>query len=276
MDKSNKAMDRCLVIALCVFGVGSIGVAHGDDVGMLYGVRAVNGQLIIRSLDLGSSARVQERGKLSEQSGERLTALFQNKDRGVGVIRTSINAKAARRASIRMVGIPTKPVDMSAADVTGLSSAYSISSVLIPIAGPPLALVAHYSDTPRFWLANVNLGSGQVTLLNTSLDPRTRYSHLTQCPDSGIYAVSMAPQYDVRLVQFDLTKQTVRRLGHLLVKDRVLQVELQGLACGPSGQLYGLSDPEHSGTNSVFRIDTATGEMTLVAEFDVDRMIFVR
>ena len=276
MSKLNKTIGGWLLIALSAVAVGSAGLAHGEDAGVLYGMRAVNGQLIVRSLDLASSEPAQDRGKLSEQAGERLTALFQNKDRGVGVIRTSINAKSARRASIRMVGIPNKPIDMSAADVTGLSSSDSISSVLIPISGPPIALVAHYSDTPRFWLANVNLGSGQVTLLNTALDPRTRYSHLTQCPNASIYAVSMAPQYDVRLVQFDLTKQTVTRLGHLLVKDRVSQVELQGLACAPSGQLYALSDPDHSGTNSVFRIDIATGNMIWLTEFDVDRMIFVR
>jgi hypothetical protein len=52
--------------------------------------------------------------------------------------------------------------------------------------------------------------------------------------------------------------------------------DIADLACGPGGQLYALADLKRSGSNSVFRVDIASGLMTWVREFDVDRFMFTR
>ena len=250
--------------------------ASAQHIGVLYGIKAAEGELIARSLDLSDSRPPREHGKLSERVDERLTAIFQSKDRGIGAVRTLAKPRSQHRASVRLLGIPERLVNATSADVTGLSSSYSISSVLVPQAGPPLALVAHHSDTPPFWLANVDLDSGKIDIISLTLNPITRYSHLTQCPDARIYAVSMAPQYDVRMVQLDLDRQQALRLAQIKLDGEALHTEIKSLACGPTGIVYALADPTHSGSNSLFTVDLATGTMTLLRPFDVDRMIFVR
>ena len=138
-------------------------------------------------------------------------------------------------------------------------------------------MISHYSDTLPFWLANINLTNGQVTMLdNIALDPNRRYSDLTQCPDGTIYSISRAPQWDVRLVKLDIAARTVTLLIQPMLDGSPIYAELSSLACSPSGQLYGLADPRSSGINSIFAIDLSTGALTRIREFDVDRMVFVR
>ena len=256
-------------------GVLSAGTVHGQDTGVLYGVRAQNGQLLARSLDLSSSRPALERGKLTLAPDERLDAVFQNKDRSIGVLRTSTNAQSSRRALVRMIGIPEHMIDVSAGNVAGLSSPYGASSLLIPLSGAPLALVSHYSDTLPFWLANVDLSSGRVTVLEMPLDRKTRYSHLAQCPDGKIYAVSIAPQWNIRLVRLDIEALSVTQLSPLTIAGLPLRAPPRDLACGPTGQLYALAD-DRAGSRSIYRLDIASGSLTLIAPFDVDRMVFVR
>jgi hypothetical protein len=268
-------------IAACLTAVAVTGVvwsmsANAQHTGVLYGIKAVEGQLIARSLDLSDSGPGREYGKLNERTDERLTAIFQRKDRGIGAVRTLVKPRSQYRASVRLLGIPERLINASSTDVTGLSSSYSISSVLVPESGPPLALIAHHSDTPPFWLANVNLDSGKIDIIGPTLNPMIRYSHLAQCPNARIYAVSMAPQYDVRMVQLDLDRQQVLRLAQIKLDGDALHTAIKSLACGATGILYGLADPTFSGSNSLFTIEPASGTMTLLRPFDVDRMIFVR
>ena len=51
---------------------------------------------------------------------------------------------------------------------------------------------------------------------------------------------------------------------------------LQDMACGPHGILYALADVDHSGSNWLLRIDTASGRTVAIRKFDVDRMIFAQ
>lgn len=262
--------------ALTACWVCSVGTVQGQDTGVLYGVRAVRGQLIMRSLDLGSSQGTRERGQLARAADERLAGVFQSNDRGIGVVSASSKGGAQRRALVRMVGIPEHLIDVSSGDIAGLSSAYAITSVQVPPSGPPLALVARYTDTPPFWLANVDLKSGQVKILDVPLNPKTHYSHLARCPDGSVYSVSMDPEWKIQLVRLDVDQHAVTPIGQLQLNGQSLRVGLSALACAPSGQLYALADPSHAGMNSLFRVEIATGTLTWVQKFDVDRMVFVR
>ena len=145
-------------LILCQAGRGS-----AEDSGVLYGVRVLDQQLVFRSVDLAGSGPELQLGRLQQPAEERLTAIFQNKDRGIGLIRTSVKEQSSRRALVRMVGIPERVVDASAWEIAGLSSTYAISSIVIPDSGLPIALISHYSDTPAFWLATIDLASSRVS-----------------------------------------------------------------------------------------------------------------
>src|SRR5262245_5753830 len=146
--------------ALTALAVCCTGLARGGGVEAMYGVRGVDRQLIIRSLDLGDSLPARERGKFAQQAGERLAAAFQNKDRSIGVLRVSIRSGQTRRALVRIVGTPQLVMDVSDWQVAGLASSDAISSILVPASGLPIAFIAHYSDTPPFSLATLDLQPG--------------------------------------------------------------------------------------------------------------------
>jgi hypothetical protein len=103
-----------------------------------------------------------------------------------------------------------------------------------------------------------------------------RFGHLTQCSGGGVYAISLAPQSEVRLVRFELDTLLVKKLAQLQFNDEPIRQDVSDLACGPSGQLYALSDLKSPGVNAVYRVDIETGTLTWVRDFDVDRFVFVK
>jgi len=169
----------------------------------------VDKQLIVRSLDLANPQAVQERGKLNQQNGERLNGVFQSADRSINVLRTATARGAPLRALVRNIGIPGVITDAAERAIGGLSSTEAISSLLFPISGPPVALVAHYSDTPPFSLVILQPGPQWIVTTRKKLEADARYGHLTQCPDGSVYATSMEPEAHPRLVQIDLHKSAV-------------------------------------------------------------------
>ena len=157
------------------------GRAFADEV--LDGVKATSGTLVVRSLNLAHSLEA-HRGDLVQSGNERISAIVQNHDRSLNVVRTSTQPEGNHRAAIRNIGIPGLITVATGTRVAGLAATDSISSLLTPMSGPPIALVAHYTDTPPFSLVALDEQSGKVRVLRTPwLEPATRYSHLTQCPD---------------------------------------------------------------------------------------------
>lgn len=258
-------------LALCLTRL-----AHSADDGVIYGVRAVGSQIIVRSLSL-ATLTVQERGKLPNRAQERLADLSEDKDRSIAVLRTSIAPGVSRRGLVRAAGTPEVVTDASSWEVTGLSSFFAISSFLVPMTGSPIAFVSHYSDTQPFFLATLDHQQGRTTVVRTvALNSQARFGNLTQCPDGKIYATCLAQQWDTHIAQVDVATQTVALLRGLTLKGKSVPRDLADLACSSSNRLYALADPDYSGTNDLFAVDLTTGAMTLIQEFDVDRMIFVR
>lgn len=263
-------------IAFIALTISWIGCVTADDSGVLYGVRAANQKLTFRMLDLASLQPAQDKGSMALNAQERLAGIFQNPDRSVGVLRISTNSASSLKALVQMAGLPGVLVNASSSRVSGLTSAYAISSLSVPASGLPLALVAQYSDTPSYRLVNVDLTSGAVTPLAIKLNPMLRYAHLTQCPGGGLYALSLAPQSEVRLVRFDLDTLLVAKLALLQFSGQPMRQDVFDLACNAAGQVYALSDIKTPGSNSVFRVDVANGTMAWVRDFDVDRFVFVK
>src|SRR5215207_3582222 len=99
--------------------------AAAQEGGRLYGIRASGSHLIVRSLDIEGFRTVDERGKLPRAADERLAAIFQSRDRAMGMIRVKSPASSSRRALVRMLGLPERVMDVSTSDVAGLRSEYA-------------------------------------------------------------------------------------------------------------------------------------------------------
>ena len=263
----------CAIAVLLASMIGHSGIALASEV--LYGVKVVGGTLVVRSLDL-TSALVEQPGNLVQPGNERLSAIFQNQDRSINIVRTSTKREVNHRALIRNIGIPGLITDASGRQVDGLAATDSISSLLIPRSGPPIALIAHYTDTPPFSLVALDPQSWKATALHSPwLDPNARYGHLTQCPDGTIYASTRQIEEGVHVIQISLNEARTQEVSELNVDGRLVRNDVSDLACSPSGQLYALADPYYSGSNSLFAVKLSTGIMTLLQKYDVDRMVFV-
>jgi hypothetical protein len=276
MNDPYERASRILWTVLVTLGLCAPRTAIPADTGILYGVRVANQSAVFRLLDLASVQPAEERGNLPLAAEERVTAIFQNPDRSVGLVRTSTRQQATLRAAIRLVGLPERLIDTANTQVSGLDSSHALSSLLTSQAGPSYALVSHYSDTPRFWVARVDPLLNRVTLLNMPLNPSARYAHLTQCPDGSIYTSTMLPQRDVRLIRLDIARSAVTPMSQLRIDGEPMDGELAGIACGPAGDLYVLSNAGNAPVNWLYRVDLVTGALTKLREFDVDRITFVR
>ena len=243
---------------------------------MLYGVKDVGGLLVVRSLDLSNST-VQQRGALAHAGTERVSAIFQGRDRSLNVVRISTKRDVGHRTLIHRIGVPEMITDATSRLLTGLDATQSVSGLFIPNSGPAIALIAHYTDTPPFSFATLDLQSWKASALHSpGLNPTVRYGHLTKCPDGSMYASTRKIEQNVHLVRIRLDEATTHQVVELTLYGRALRNDVSDLACAPSGELYALADPQYAGTNSVFAVNLATGVLTPVQAFDVERMVFIR
>lgn len=254
----------------------SASTAMAADIGRLYGVLDADGQMIVRTLDL-ATLKIEEKARVAGGKSERLNGLFQRSDRSIGVLQTATANGVGNRGRLRNMGNADRVAASAGGEVSGLKDNWSVSSLLMRKRGEALALVSHYSDTPPFFLATVATNAkGMKVTSATALNPVARFAHLTQCPDGAIYATSMAPQWDTRLVKIDAATKEVFLMAEFSYRGKSLRNDVWDLACGPSGRLYALADPDNAGTNSLFAVNAASGELSYVTPYDVRRMAFVK
>jgi hypothetical protein len=263
-------------LALAFGPAWTAGPATAADIGTLYGVKDTPDGLLVRVLDL-ATLKVQERGRLPRVAAERLADVYQNANRATTVLQTATSKAVTAHTAVRPAGTPDNVAGGTIARATGLKSIEAISSLVAAPSGASLGLVGHYTDTPPFSLATLTVSPAAIAVTKTvALDPVLRYANLTQCPDGTYYATSMGPQFDTRLVRIASQGATVTQLPELTFRGESLTNDVWDLACGPSGQLYAVADPEYKRTNSLFAVDAKTGVLTFVIEYDVTRMVFVR
>jgi hypothetical protein len=250
--------------------------AGAADVGTLYGVKDTSAALIVRTLDL-ATLKVTERGTLPRVAAERLADVYQNANRSTTVLQTATSKAVTSHSAARPAGSPENVAGGVPGRASGLRSLEAISSLVAAPSGTSLGLVGHYTDTPPFSVATMTVSPAAITVTKTvPLDPVTRYANLTQCPDGTYYATAMGPQFDTRLAQIESQGAKVTLLAELTFHGDGLANDVWDLACGPSGQLYAVADPEYKRTNSLFAVDAKTGVLTFVTEYDVTRMVFVK
>jgi hypothetical protein len=277
MVKSNERRIGSFFTALAALGFCCSEVAFAAESEVLYGVRATGQQYIIRSLDLGAFAPALERGRLAQARTERLAAIFQNRDGSIQLLRTSFDTRSSNHSLVQNAGVPGKVMDAGSWEIEGLLPAMALSGLVVPPSGTAVALVATYTDTPTFRLATVDIRSnGAMLLQSVTLNARTRFGHLTQCPGGEIYGISLGSESSARIVKIEISNWRAVRLVDLTFDGGLLSNDVSDLACAPSGKLYALADPKYSGINSVFSIDLSSGAMTMVRSFDADRIVFAR
>jgi len=258
-------------------GLAGLSVSLAAAEGLLLGLRTEGNKIVAMTTTVAAGSTVREVARLPVSPDQRLSDVFQFPDGTIGSLWTSTARNAGKRALLRRLGSAVQVVDTGATDVSGVSAPYAVSSIVVPPDGAALALVSHYSDTPPFFLADVSVESGQVTVLRTyALNPAARFANLARCLDGTIYATSMAQQWDTRLVRIDAGTRAVESLPELHFDNRSLKNDVWDLACAPTGQLYALADPTLSGTNSLYQVDPSTGALRLVQAFDATKMVFLR
>ena len=145
--------------ALATFGVTATGFVHAAESGTLYGVKLMGQQLLVRSLELAVRCPCEIAASCRTTPKNGWTQCFKTKIAALGCFAHPPKQNLPAALLVSFAGIPELITDVSAWDVTGLDPSETISSLLVPRIGPPIALVAHYSDTAPFSLFVVNLQS---------------------------------------------------------------------------------------------------------------------
>ena len=126
-------------------------------------------------------------------------------------------------------------------------------------------------------LVAIDINTGQIDYTEkVKLPGNERFSTLTQCSDSIMYTTSTAGSGVTTLVQLDLNQKKPVPLAQLSLDGKPWISGVRSLACSGAGQLFALGTGRYETRNSLFLIDTKTGKMTRLREFDAVRAAFKR
>jgi hypothetical protein len=182
------------------------------------------------------------------------------------------SAQVAEPSRLAMVSSSSSQV----LPVLGLAKSDMIMSLQSLSADLLLAVVGRNGGARPYRLATIDLTTTRLKMLNNfALSKRERIGALTRGPEGTIYAVVDGQQGDRSLVQLDWQQRRIINLVPLQIDQRSLMNGVSSLACAPSGQLFALYTPSrYGGGTFVYRIDVATGVMSLVRPFAVTAMTF--
>ena len=241
---------------------------------MLFGINTVPERVILQSLNLETGQVREESAQvLTLKPNERLAGFSSLSDGTLMLVSNSLSLERGDLVS-RLTLIERSPKSQI---ILGLPRNNTIESLLVTNQDKIIAIVGQNGGTPPFRLAGIDRQTSQA-ILNPEfvLPPEQRVSNLTQCPNGAIYVTLLSREGTTSLGQLDLQERKLIRLSQLRVHDRTFLNDLKSLACSPTGQLYGLGDPEYQGTNSLFTVDVSTGAMSFVRDFGVDKIAFAR
>lgn len=126
-------------------------------------------------------------------------------------------------------------------------------------------------------LVAIDINTGEVDYTEkVKLPGNQRFSTLTQCSDSIMYTTTTASSGVTSLVELDLNQKKPVPLAQLSLDGKPWISGLRSLACSGAGQLFALGSGRYETVNSLFLIDTKTGKMTKLREFDAVRAAFRR
>lgn len=154
-----------------------------------------------------------------------------------------------------------------------------------------LSVFSFNGGVPPFDLGKIDPQTGKVQFGAEAKLPEPlqnqRLSNLARARDGTVYATVLSGEgtrsesVTPTLVRLNLTEPslvtgrgTITPVAQLQINNQWLQSDLLGLAVAPSGQLYALANPNYEETNSLFTVDTSSGEMKFLRKFQVDKITF--
>jgi hypothetical protein len=152
--------------------------------------------------------------------------------------------------------------------VSGLNQQEQLGSLASTSSGPVLALAHKKNGAPPARLVRVDPASGAANDYPGVQVPGNALARtLTVCPNGVVYATATTRSGDTSLVRLDTNQSTLLKSGGVVWNNG-----LASLVCSPTNELVALGAPRYKGPNGVYTIDPSTGVMTLVREFNVDRL----
>jgi hypothetical protein len=266
------------------------------DVGQIFGVKAQGDQLVVRALDLTAATLTPDGRQVFVEpgrTGQRLGALSVLSDGRVVLWSAVKDTTGNPTAQLETLGSSTvlkQPA--AAAPLVSTSSSTTatpqVTHTPLPTETPEqpvgslvqqpslglIALVGNREDTPAFKLTVFDPATGATHPTSVALSPQARYANLALCPNGTTYATSITSESGTLLVKLDTTKNQFVGQSQLTNQGKRLARDLAGLVCSAGGVLYGLGDFTRAGFNSLWQVDPASGVLTLLVRFDVDRITY--
>ena len=158
-------------------------------------------------------------------------------------------------------------------NVSGLDPQEALWSLLGTNDGSLIGLVGKTNGSFPYRLANIDIQTGQLSLISFTLPSFEWFSNLTQCPDGKIYATAAGFEGGISLVQLDLKQGLLIRLPQLSFKTGYWRNGLNSLTCSLGGKFLALAAPSrHASIKYLYTVDPGTGAMSLQRTFNVNKI----
>ena len=252
----------------------------------IYGMKpdpksSIAGGIVLHSLDMARSRvvtqtlpQVRVRATPILQIGEQLTDLTCLADGTFVLAITPVRAGIKEGEPTRLVFLGTSPRTVT---VSGLKKQDRLESLLVANGGSLLALLIKKNGRPPVDLVEIDLSTGEISLVDKIKLPQTqRFSKLAQCPNGTLYTTAVGRLGETSLVQLDLAQGKAIVRSQLKVDGTVWNSGLSDLVCSRAGQLLALGAPRYESPNLVYSVDTSNGTMTALTPFDVVKFTIAR
>lgn len=244
---------------------------------LLYGVRTNAGKIELFSLDL-NTLEIQDLSstipEIALQPNERLSSFTILLD-GTFVVAT---APVMTLQAINPTRLITLSPSTTLPSLQGLDQSSTIESLCATKNGELLSIISRNQGLPPFNLAKIDQQTGEVIFLNDqlALPENARFSNLTECPDSQLYATYLAGQSSsTTIVELFLDTGNFTVLSQLSYNGTPLSNDLLAQAYSPLDDgTFVLARPNYENTNSLFWVNEQMGAMELITAFPVDKIAF--
>ena len=255
----------------------SPGSVWGQTAPAIYGIHTVSDSFVIKVIDLTDNGSFEkELARIDRLPDEQIKDIVQLTTPDVALIKISAQKQSvlATITNPAAVAAVTRPVPQEM-PVNGLSKGVALQHAVALNDTTLIGLTSDITDTPPFNMVSLNLASGRVAALKRySLETDQRIGNFTRCPDNTIYATTLTRKSGTRLLKIDAKNFKFSEVASLRFRNEPLRNDVMSLACSPSGELYALANPTYEGTNSLFNLNPLDGQLTLLRQFDVEKITF--
>jgi len=267
---------RKAIFALCLTGL-SLNSGWAESVPIIYGIKTISDSFVIKGIDLTDNGSFEnELIRIERLPDEKINDIVQLTTADVAVLKVKSNNQS-------VIETVTNPTAVAAVTnlvsqeipVDGLSQGIALQHAIALNKNTLIGVTSDIADTPPFKLVSLSLNSGKVTDIKSySLSEDQRIANFTRCSDRIIYATTLSRQSGPRLVKIDSKNRKFSEVAELRFRDAPLRNDVMSLACSPSGELYALANPAYEATNSLYNLNQVDGQLTLVRQFDVEKITF--